>query len=299
MPEQKASEGVPVFDDAKTVTTGDKSLMELTTALLRAINQQNSPYAIRKAALHDKIGTTAARVNAILNPGPQKATKISLDVLGKVVVFARQFARSVPDAHFRDLITGYCNEIAQRLHDRLERGGLNPTENAFVTNLRLLDEGKQQQLSDRHAGVYALIRLDRDAHILISRMDVRPRQDQLCRFATDSGNIGTSEPAVEGYIYAVDDRIQAVGRPAGTSWLRVSILRSHRMPASTGWDMIGLRIGISEWDGGPFAYRTYCRQIANADWVGEDLPGWADLFGARRYAAIDEIEAKIADVATF
>eukprot|EP01035_Chromulina_nebulosa_P000757 gene757-1023_t len=60
--------------------------------------------------------------------------------------------------------------------------------------------------------------------------------------------------------------------------------------------MIGLRIGISEWDGGPFAYRTYCRQIANADWVGEDLPGWADLFGARRYAAIDEIEAKIADV---
>lgn len=283
--------------DARAVTINDRSLMNLTTAVLKAINSPTSSVRVAKADLPARIGISGARVNAILNPGSQKSTKIALDELGKVVAFARKFSAGLPMGPFRDLVSDYCNKIAQRLHEGLERDGLSPTEFAFVTNLKLFDDHKQQNLSDRHAGVYALIRLDRDGHILTSRLDIHPRRNLLCRFATDSGHPGTGEPTVEGYLFAVDDGIQAVGRPETASGLRTSILRSHRPPKETRWDLMGLRLGISNFDGGAYAYRIYCRRIAEVDKVGAVLPDFADLFGARRFEAIDDIEISIPDVA--
>ena len=274
----------------------EEELLELPKRLLKLINQTTAQERVGKDDLPERIGIAKGRVNAIMNPGSQGSKRLPLSEISKVVKFARHYALTLQDQQRGESIIGYCNEIAKRIQDRLEIGGLSLTETAFVTNLSLSDR-VQQAFSDRHAGVYALIRLDRDQHILISRMDVHLRQAQLCRFATDFQGFGLSEPKVEGFIYSIGDEIQAVGRPSIASALRTSILRSRSQPGSLhGADMIGLRLGISDLDGGPFAYRIYCRQIAGPDQIGLEMPEWRDLFHGWRHEQAESVERMIPDV---
>ncbi|WHU01952.1 MULTISPECIES: hypothetical protein [unclassified Sphingomonas] len=279
---------------AGEVTIDDKSLMGLTTRILKAVNSTSDRNRVKKDDLPGLTGLTRSQVNAILNPDSQRSTKISLESIAKVVDFGQKFAGKHPDEGVRNQVSTYCSVITQRLHGYLERGGLNPTELAFVVNLQLDDDHKQRHFSERHAGVYALVRLDREGHILISRLDIFPRVNRLCRFATDSKHPGTREPTVEGFVFAVDDVVQAVGRPDNSGRLRTSILRSRRHEAS--WDLMGLRLGTSDYDGGPYAYRIYCRRIAGGEHAGKELPDWARLFGARKFEAIEDIEQRIQDI---
>ena len=113
--------------------------MDVVRKVLKAINQPNNPERVGKKQLPQAIGITDARVNAILNPKSEGAKRFSLDEVSKVVAFARRVARTVTESGYRKLIDDYCNEVTQRIHERLDKGGLSPTENAFVTNLRLDD----------------------------------------------------------------------------------------------------------------------------------------------------------------
>ena len=283
-------------EDGPLLYANERAIMDVVSKILKALNQPFNPERIAKKDLPAAVGTTDARINAILNPKSEKSKKFSLDEIGKVVAFARGYSRTIVDSGYRKLILDYCNQVTQRIHDRLDKSGLSPTENAFVTNLRL-DDREQDVFSDRHSGVYAVIRLDRAGHILISRMDVYPREAQLCRFATKSPSSGPHEPLVEGYIYSVGDTIQSVGRPATPTALRTSILRSMGRPgAPAGSDMIGLRLGMSDFDGGPFAYRIYCRRIAGPELLGQELPDWEPLFGVRAHEASDKIAPMIRDI---
>ena len=64
-----------------------------------------------------------------------------------------------------------------------------------------------------------------------------------------------------------------------------------------GADIIGLRLGISDFDGGPFAYRIYCRQIAGPEQLGCELPDWVHVFGVHRHGATDKIAPMIENIA--
>ena len=278
----------------RTLVTDQPVVLDLARLILKTINAPNVRTRIPKKVLPTVIGISWAHVNAILNPETQGLTKISLHEIGKVVIFARDFAAKSQDQDLRATINRYCNRIAQQIHEAFEQDGLSPTEFSFVANLRLRDGEKQQDFSDYHAGVHALIRLDRDGHILISRLDIFPREQQLCRFATDSDHSETGEPAVEGYIFSIGDYIQAVGRGTG-SGLRTSILRPNYLQKAR-HDLIGLRLGVSNFDGGAYAYRIYCRRIEDADKVKQALPEWAGLFLARRFEAIEDLEERIPDI---
>jgi hypothetical protein len=278
------------------LVVNETSLMELPRKLLGFINRLPKPERKSLSEMDKELGFRKGHAKSIVNPGTQKLVKLSIDEISKIAVFSRGVAQHLSDPADRAHIVHYCNELAQRIHERLERGGISLTANTFVTNLRL-DDNEQQTFSDQHAGVYALIRLDREAHILISRMDVHAREAQLCRFATESPGSELSEPSVEGFIYSIGGAIQAVGRPTSRTPFRTSILRSRGgEDPSNQADMIGLRLGVSNYDGGPFAYRIYCRRIAGSDQVGSALPDWADLFGGRHYEEAAKLEPKIGDI---
>ena len=292
--------GSRISEDAETsgVTLGQASVLGCARLILKAINAPNASPRVSKKDLPDAIGISSAHVHAILNPVSQGLTRISLDEIGKVVVFARKFAADLAEPEVGNLIRSYCNRIAEHLQEALQRGGLNPTEFAFVTNLKLRDGGRQQEFSDHHAGVHALIRFDRDAHILISRLDIFPREHQICRFATDSGHSQSGEPMVEGHIFVADEVIHAVGRPISGGGLRTSILRPNFLPGADRADLIGLRLGNSRFDGGPYAYRTYVRRIEGVEQVGRLLPAWSQLFRARSFKHVDDIRQLIPDIDT-
>lgn len=292
--EVEASGGADGADET-AVRTSEEGLLPVVSALLKALNQQGASPSFKKKELADKLGIKDSRLNSLQNPSPQNLKSIKLDELDKVVVFARQVAREVTDLPRREMINGYCNEIARRLHFRFDGGGLNVTENSLVMNLNLIDDRKQQEFSDRHAGVYAVIRIDRDAHVIVSRMDLRPKTDQLCRFATESP--GFSELRVEGFIYAAGDVIQSVGRPAGKNWLRTTILKPCANAEQEEVDMIGLRLGLSDLDGGAFGYRVYAKQICGPELVGKPMPDpWPSLFGTSGLGEIDALKPKITDI---
>lgn len=280
-------------DPDASIFMEEKPFLELPRRILHTIlNQPVQKEKMTIEALAEEIGLNDTRFKSILYSDSNGLKKISLSDITKIVVHTRRLAQRLSDQGTCSYIIGYCNQLAELFQDRLEQGGLSPTQNALVTNLRLND---QQAFSDRHAGVYALIRLDRDAHILISRIDVYPRDILLCKFATDRRVTGLIEPPVEGYIFSIGDEIQAIGRPRTTSALRTSVLRGYPN-TPTGRDMIGLRLGISDLDGGPFAYRTYCRWIAGTDQLDRDMPEWADLFRGRKHEASDKIALKINDI---
>lgn len=281
-----------------TMVIDDVTLVQLPMTLLKTLNKAGS---VSKKLIAKESGVSYEHVHGIMNLRSQKTAKISLKDTRLILDFGRRFAQSCENMELRKIVQQQCNDISMAIHSFLNIGALSSTEHAFVSHLNL-DREQQRLFSVAHAGVYALVRRDKDGHIIISRMDILPIREggMLCRFTSDTpASNGMDDPAVAGYIYAAGEHFFTVGHNNDTGALRSSILCRWKLPGSVGdADMLGLRLGASRRDGGPFAHRIYARWIADVSSAGNDLPDWNSTFRARTYGsdAIESIAERIEDI---
>lgn len=248
------------------------------------------------------IGLETKRIKAIRYAATQRTRYIALAEVRTILRYGRGAAEGMEDDGDCMALMQDCNDVSNAIWDFLESGGLSATEHAFVSHLQV-NPREQRQFSDRMAGVYANIRVDRQRRLAIARMDIFPKEARgiLCRFRTSrvAAMVG-AEQVIGGYIYQSGSTIHALGRPDNASTLRSTILRAAEMSEHHGLDMVGLRLSDSPLDEGPFSSRLYCRRVAGPEMVDVAMPEWEPILKAvtPTKANIDRILPLIPDIAT-
>ncbi len=264
----------PTRADPLAVTTDDVTLLKLTRLILQEINKRGKiiGHSRTKEEIAGEADMPISRVNALMNPVSQKAKEFSLSDIRKVVRFAKRYAESLSDEDFHSSLLKYTRELTERISAYIEKprdGGddstyaLGPIEQLVKSQIAL-SVAVRARYCKPPLGAYLLIRFDAKGRLVIARMDVfELRKDNaICRFRTIRHSKAIGERITEGYIYQFDDHVYAVGQIDGTGAIRCSILNPRNDGSG---DMFGLRLGISDLDSGPFAYRLYCRYLGRGD----------------------------------
>jgi hypothetical protein len=274
----------------------DGAVIRSVGRLLKAINVRGdlAGHPQTKQDIANGAGLPPARINAFMNLGPQKAVHFPLSEIRDILAYARTYARSLSDADLQRSIFDDCAKLCIDIQRFLGDDSADALERALVHHMAI-DHSVQDRFSAEHQGTHVLIRFDRPGNIVLSRMDVLPKQPgrSVCRFITRRLGPTTAmktEHVVDGFMFGVDGYAYSVGRIVGSNAVR-SVIASPLPQQPT--DMIGLRLGLSALDEGPFAHRIYCRRVGPLLPDKAETPAEAEAPAAAEAPAEAETPGKV------
>jgi hypothetical protein len=256
-----------------TIEVNTDGAVAYAKQILRAIKAHPTRFGQKRtsAVLSRESGLSERYVRELLFGNSRS---IALSDLSKIFRYAASVASQEQDDAFRYYIASKTNSLKEQIRDVIGGSSAERSDETLILNSEYMtsalsrflniDPSTQKDFGKRVKGNYLLFRYDRTGNIVVSAMAVLYSPGEHFPLPVYKTWRATAFPGAErvvrGYIYRADDHVLALGRIAGKSTIRYSILREIENGERT--DMYGLRLGISSLDNGPYAYRIYARHLS-------------------------------------